>query len=293
MKEYTGLRYTPIYEGNFVPNQPYQNLTIVTDGTSLYISKQPTNGEALDNTEYWMSIPSIPGTAGPQGPKGETGPEGPPGPQGPKGETGAQGPPGPEGPQGPKGETGDTTEIQADIDNLGNMIQGLSDAVTDLQGAYSAIRTSLVAFKAEQEVTNGTFQKSLKTLQSDMTPLKIESDASPNPIYGAFPYNSSVTQTAMNFTIHNLDKWAEAAIAKYGYSEYETKEMKFTIKITTEEGIASESFNFTFPEELQGPNIFYWDHVWQLIYSVMFILSYGDKTQYTYTSIPVVDVTAV
>lgn len=57
MKEYTGLRYVPIFEGEFIPNRAYENLSIVQYQGEIYMSKQPTNGEAITNTEYWVKMP--------------------------------------------------------------------------------------------------------------------------------------------------------------------------------------------------------------------------------------------
>lgn len=57
MREYTGLRYVPIFEGEFIPNKAYENLSIVQYQSEIYMSKQPTNGEAITNTEYWVKMP--------------------------------------------------------------------------------------------------------------------------------------------------------------------------------------------------------------------------------------------
>lgn len=57
MREYTGLRYVPIFEGEFIPNRAYENLSIVQYQGEIYVSKQPTNGEAITNTEYWVKMP--------------------------------------------------------------------------------------------------------------------------------------------------------------------------------------------------------------------------------------------
>lgn len=57
MREYTGLRYVPIFEGEFIPNRAYENLSIVQYQGEIYMSKQPTNGEAITNTEYWVKMP--------------------------------------------------------------------------------------------------------------------------------------------------------------------------------------------------------------------------------------------
>lgn len=103
MIDYTGLRYVPLYQGDFEAAKSYDNLSIVSDGQDLYMSKQPTTGQPLTNSEYWTKIPGRVGPQGAQGPKGDTGAQGP---QGPAGETGAQGPEGPAGPPGPKGDTG-------------------------------------------------------------------------------------------------------------------------------------------------------------------------------------------
>lgn len=57
MKEYTGLRYVPIFEGEFISNRAYENLSIVQYQGEIYMSKQPTNGEAITNAEYWVKMP--------------------------------------------------------------------------------------------------------------------------------------------------------------------------------------------------------------------------------------------
>lgn len=57
MIQYTGLRYVPLYEGEFIPNKSYDNLSVVYSGADLYISKQPTTGQPLTDDNYWVKLP--------------------------------------------------------------------------------------------------------------------------------------------------------------------------------------------------------------------------------------------
>lgn len=76
MTDYTGLRYTPIYDGEWEDTKAYDNLSIVVSENQMYMSKQPVPaGTVLTNQTYWANVPLTlpPGPQGPMGPQGEAG----------------------------------------------------------------------------------------------------------------------------------------------------------------------------------------------------------------------------